>query len=77
MLSFKKVRFMYNSVVIVEPYGIIVSDKYYLLGKNNNKLKLYKVNKIKDLEILNEYFDRDENFNLQEYCNNSFCIYQE
>lgn len=77
MLSFKKVRFMYNSVSIVEPYGIIVSDKYYLLGKNNNKLKLYKINKIKDLEILDEYFDRDENFNLQEYCNNSFGIYQE
>ena len=77
MLSFKKVRFMYNSVSVIEPYGIIVSDKYYLLGKNNDKLKLYKINKIKDLEILDEYFDRDENFNLQEYCNNSFGIYQE
>ena len=77
MLSFKKVRFNYNKKVTAEPYGIIVSDKYYLLAKDNGKLKLYKTYKIKDLEILDEYFVRDEDFNLQEYCNNSFGIYQE
>ena len=77
MLSFKNIKFDYNKEVTAEPYGIIVSDKYYLLAKNNKKLKLYKFNKIKDLEILDEYFEKDENFNLKEYCNNSFGIYQE
>ena len=77
MLSFKEVKFNYNKEVIAEPYGIIASDKYYLLAKNNGKLKLYKFNKIRDLEILDEYFEKDEKFNLQEYCNNSFGIYQE
>ena len=77
MLSFKKVKFTYNKEVTAEPYGIIASDKYYLLAKDENKLKLYKTEKIKDLEIINEYFEKDENFNLQDYCNNSFGIYQE
>lgn len=77
MLAFKKIQFVYNKKTTAEPYGIIVSDKYYLLAKNNKKLKLYKINKIKDLEITDKYFEKDENFNLQEYCNNSFGIYQE
>lgn len=77
MLSFKKVKFSYNNISEVEPYGIIVSDKYYLLGKNSGKLKLYKLNKIKNIEILDEYFEKDETFNLKEYCDNSFGIYQE
>ena len=77
MISFKKIKFTYTKEVTAEPYGIIVNDKYYLLAKNSKKLKLYKINKIKDLKILDEYFEKDEKFNLQEYCNNSFGIYQE
>ena len=77
LISFKKLKFTYNKKVTVEPYGIIIGDKYYLLAKDNKKLKLYKINKIKNLELLDEYFEKDENFNLQEYCNNSFGIYQE
>ena len=77
MLSFKKIQFTYNKKVTAEPYGIIVADKYYLLAKDNGKLKLYKTYKIKDLKILDEYFEKDEDFSLQDYCNNSFGIYQE
>lgn len=77
LISFKKLSFTYNREVTVEPYGVIIGDKYYLLAKDNKKLKLYKINKIKNLKLLDEYFEKDENFNLQEYCNNSFGIYQE
>ncbi len=42
-----------------------------------NDLRLYKVDKISDLTILDEYFEKDESFSLTEYCNNSFGIYQE
>ena len=77
MLAFKKIKFVYNKKTTAEPYGIIISDKYYLIAKNDNKLKLYKINKIKELVLLDEYFEKDENFNLQDYCNNSFGIYQE
>ena len=77
LISFKKLEFKYNRNVTVEPYGIIVGDKYYLLAKDDKKLKLYIINEIKNLKLLDEYFDRDEDFNLQEYCNNSFGLYQE
>ncbi len=84
MLSFKKIKFDYltdkgNRKITLNPYGVIISDKYYLVGFNEyvNNLRLYRVDKIKNLEITEEYFDKDEKFNFREYCNNSFGIYQE
>jgi len=84
LLAFKKIQFKYlvdndEKSITLNPYGIIISDKYYLVGFNEyvNNLRLYLVDKIKDLEILDKYFERDENFSLNKYCNNSFGIYQE
>ena len=84
LLAFKKIQFKYlvdndEKSITLNPYGIVISDKYYLVGFNEyvNNLRLYLVDKIKDLEILDEYFERDENFSLNKYCNNSFGIYQE
>lgn len=84
MLSFKKIRFDYpinddTKVITLNPYGLIIADKYYLVGFNDyvNSLRQYKVDKINNLSILDEYFEKDEHFSLQNYCNNSFGIYQE
>jgi len=84
LLSFKKVQFKYvvndeEKLITLNPYGIIIADKYYLVGFNEyvKDLRLYLVDKIKDLIILDEYFERDEDFSLDKYCNNSFGIYQE
>ena len=84
MLSFKRIQFNYDidgksKTITLNPYGIIIADKYYLVGYNNyvNDLRLYKIDKITDLTLLDEYFEKDENFSLTEYCNNSFGIYQE
>ena len=84
MLSFKKIKFSYpindkTKEIILNPYGVIISDKYYLVGFNEyvSDLRLYKVDKIEQLEILEEYFDKDEKFSLAEYCKNSFSVYQE
>lgn len=84
MLAFKKVQFDYptdkgNRTITLNPYGVIIADKYYLVGFNEyvKDLRLYKVDKISGLEILEEYFEKDEKFSLSEYCNNSFGIYQE
>ncbi len=84
MLSFKKIVFDYptdkgNRKITLNPYGVIISDKYYIVGFNEyvNDLRLYRVDKIKNLEITEEYFDKDEKFSLREYCNKSFSIYQE
>lgn len=64
---------------ILEPYGIIISDKYYLVAysQHSKDFRLYRVDRIKSLEIIDKYFDKDETFSLQDYCNNSFSIYQE
>lgn len=83
-IAFRKIKFNYflnNKTVEItlNPYGIIISDKYYLVGFNEyvNDFRLYKIDKITNLEILDEYFDKDENFSLQKYSENSFGIYQE
>ncbi len=84
MLSFKKIQFNYdingkNKTITLNPYGIIIADKYYLVGYNEYvaDLRLYKIDKMSDLTILDEYFEKDEKFSLTEYCNNSFGVYQE
>lgn len=80
MLAFRKIKFNYlEKDVTLNPYGIVISGKYYLVGFNENRkaLRTYKIDKIKDLEVLDEYFDKDEAFNLKDWCNNSFGIYQE
>lgn len=84
MLAFKKINFNYKMnenvrEISLNPYGIIISDKYYLVGFNEyvNNLRLYKIDKISDLEVLDEYFEQDENFSLKKYSENSFGIYQE
>ena len=80
MLAFKKIKFNYlEKEVTLNPYGIVIGGKYYLVGFNENRkaLRTYKIDKIKDLEVLDEYFDKDESFNLKDWCSNSFGIYQE
>lgn len=84
MIAYKKVQFDYptekgNRRITLDPYGLIISDKHYLVGFNEyvNDLRLYKVDKISNLEVLDEFYLKDENFSLAEYCKNSFSIYQE
>jgi predicted DNA-binding transcriptional regulator YafY len=84
LLSFKKLRFDYPVEeeifsITLNPYGIIIADKYYLVGYNEyvNDLRLYLVNEINNLEVLDEYFEPDEKFSLKDYSANSFGIFQE
>lgn len=84
MLAFKKVQFNYpikdeTKTITLNPYGLIIADKYYLVGFNEyvNSLRQYRVDKITNLAILDEYFEKDEKFSLSEFCNNSFSVYQE
>ena len=63
----------------IQPYGIIYGEKTYLLGYNEDKkgFRTYNINEIKNPKIVDEYFDRDENFNLKQYLSRSFGVYQE
>lgn len=84
MLAFKKIQFDYPikgemKTITLNPYGLVIADKYYLVGYNEyvGDLRQYRVDKISNLTILDEYFEKDEKFSLTEYSNNSFGIYQE
>ena len=84
MLSFKKIQFNYPvkgeiKTITLNPYGLVIADKYYLVGYNEyvGDLRQYRVDKISELAILDEYFEKDEKFSLTEYSNNSFGVYQE
>lgn len=84
MLAFKKIQFNYpiketTKTITLNPYGLVIADKYYLVGYNEyvGDLRQYRVDKISNLTILDEYYLKDENFSLTEYCKNSFSIYQE
>ena len=63
----------------IQPYGIIYGEKTYLLGYNEAKkgFRTYHINEIKNLKIVDEYFDRNEKFNLKQYLSKSFGVYQE
>ena len=84
MLAFKKIHFDYPingeiKTITLNPYGLVIADKYYLVGFNEyvNALRQYKIDKISNLSVLDEYFEKDDKFSLTDYCNNSFGVYQE
>ena len=58
---------------IIEPYGIKIGLNYYLIAKEN-VIKTFKFSRISEVELLDEYYEIPENFNIQEYCNLSFGI---
>lgn len=83
--SIKYLRFTYEnkkgekSDLKIQPYGIIYGEKTYLLGYNEDKkgFRNYNINEIMNPKIVDEYFDRDEKFNLKQYLSRSFGVYQE
>lgn len=55
---------------LMKQYGCLLEDDV-------GDLRQYRVDKISELAILDEYFEKDEKFSLSEYSNNSFGVYQE
>jgi predicted DNA-binding transcriptional regulator YafY len=63
----------------VVPYGLLFGPRYYLVGREANKKKpvLFRLDRISDVEITNEFGSPPETFNLDDYANLSFGVYQE
>ena len=84
ILTMKKLRISYkkkDKIVnrIVCPYGLIKSTKKYLIATEEAKPESYKyfaLAKIKSAANTGEYFDMDEDFDLEEFMNKSFSIWQ-
>jgi len=63
---------------IIEPLGLIYGDKTYLIGYEKAKGKeiyTYTLHKFKNLKMTGKSFKKPD-FNLQEYANRSFGVYQ-
>lgn len=84
LLSFKKVKIAYKKSeeakeIILHPYGVLIADKHYLVAYSEYRqaIQQYLVHKIVDIEVLDEYFERQDDFDLKKYSEKSFGIYQE
>ena len=64
---------------ILYPYGLLYGEKNYLVAYSEprKEVRLYILSNIQKIEILEEYFDKNESFDLAEYSKNSFGVYQE
>lgn len=63
---------------ILNPYGILHSDRVYLIAYNPyvKAIWTYRISKIKEIKLTDNYFDKDESFSMEEYCGRSFGVYQ-
>lgn len=68
----------HNKKRLIEPLGLIYGDKTYLVAYEKAKGKdiyTYTLHKFKNLKMTNKSFKKQK-FNLQEYANRSFGVYQ-
>ena len=63
----------------VYPYAFLYGNKHYLIAWHTKKKAMchFDLNNIQDIEVLDEYFIRDEKFSLQKFAEQSFGVYQE
>lgn len=85
ILEGKKLKFDYTNAnkfsftATIHPYGVQFWEKNYLVGfdKYTKEILKYQISKIRNLTKLDDYFEKDETFNLQEYSEKSFGIYHD
>ncbi len=63
----------------VEPYAVIYSEYTYLVAKDEGAsvYKHFLLYKMQNIRVLDEYFDRDDNFNLQKHLSKAFGAFQD
>ena len=76
ILSQKQIKL--DNKYLINPYGLIYGERIYLVAYNPffNDIWIYRISKLKKIELTNNYFEKDENFNIQEFSDKSFGIYQ-
>jgi len=75
----KKFEYRRNgNLYYVEPYALIwQNDLYYLIGKfqETNEIRHYRLDRIRNIEILEATFKKEKDFELQPYVDNTFHMY--
>ncbi len=80
ILCQKQIKITHNNATYnVHPYGFLIAEKQYLVVYNPlyKEFWTYRLSLISNIEIVDEYFDNDENFNLKKYAEKSFGVYQD
>ena len=68
----------YDKEHTLNPYGILYSDRAYLIAYNTKAKAIwtYRISKIKEITLTDNYFEKEDDFNLKEYCARSFGVFQ-
>lgn len=65
----------------VDPYGFLYGDRHYLVAFNPyeevNDFRLFSLSNIETVETLDEFYVRDQTFDINNYAIKSFGIFQE
>lgn len=67
------IRVFYRSwtgitVAVLRPYGVVLkTGKWYMVAHTGHDIRTYRINQILDLQILDQPFDRPEDFDLAGY----------
>jgi predicted DNA-binding transcriptional regulator YafY len=78
-VSYKKRHSQRARDVTLEPYGILYGQRPYLIAKQQGKpaVRHYRLQGLSNVEILNEMFVRDEDFDLSTYDKQLFGVFNE
>ena len=79
ILCQKQIRITYyNQEYTLNPYGILYSDRAYLIAYNikANAIWIFRISKIKEITLTDNYFEKEDAFDLKEYCTRSFGVFQ-
>lgn len=65
---------------MVEPYGLLLGARRYLVGRDRARgdtvMRNYRVDDIRAAEVTQDWFARDADFDLDAYANRSFGVFQ-
>ena len=67
-----------GSIYNVAPYALIwQSDLYYLIGEflQTNEIRHYRLDRMRNIEVTDLSYEKDTNFELQKYVDNTFNMY--
>ncbi|MFQ3451758.1 WYL domain-containing protein [Bradyrhizobium sp. UFLA01-814] len=68
------------TVRVVEPYGVLIGMRRYLVAKSlsdpDGPLRYFVADKIQSAELTGEFFERDQNFDIDQHAQKAFGAFQ-
>tara|TARA_R110002096_G_scaffold432240_1_gene648774 strand:- start:210716 stop:211765 length:1050 start_codon:yes stop_codon:yes gene_type:complete len=65
---------------ILAPYAVLYGKRVYLVAHEKNssikEMKYYRLDRISNVSLTEDYFERDESFDLNEYTRKAYSVYQ-